>query len=143
MKKQSWMKVLGIGLLIGFVAALGMTMTIAALRYLFYLPSPPELIGDRLAPLFTPEKFFELLFSYGGYNQLKIAGVRGVLIGQLAVGALGGLLYALIVERARRRSTLAAGAPVRGGLSRPGAALRGGLCGRVVAHLGRDFVAGA
>jgi len=110
MKKESWLKVIGIGLLIGLAAGLCMTMTIGALRYFLSLASPPELIGDRIAPLFEPSKFFELLFSYGGYNQLKQAGIRGVLGGMLGVSMLGGVLYAIIVERARRRELTAAGA---------------------------------
>lgn len=107
MKKQSWLKVSGTGLLLGLAAGLCMTMTMGALRYFLSLASPPELIGDRIAPLFEPSKFFELLFSYGGYNQLKQAGIRGVLGGMLGVSMLGGALYAIIVERARRRELTA------------------------------------
>ncbi len=119
MKHQSWFKVIGIGVLIGLVAALFMTVVISVLRYLLGLASPPELVGDRIAPFFEPYKFFALLDSFGGYNELKKAGVRGVLGGQLAVGALGGALYAVIVERARRRSLSGATAPGEKAATRP------------------------
>ena len=110
MRRQSWLKVIGVGLLCGVVAGLVMTAVIAALRYWLSLASPPELVGDRIAPFFEPHKFFELLFSYGGYNELKQAGVRGVLGGQLALGAIGGVIYMFLVERERRRRAQTAGA---------------------------------
>lgn len=94
-------KALGAGLLAGLVAGLGMTLVLLLLRYLFGVATPSELVGDRIAPFLTIEKFFELLARFGGYNELKQIGVSSVLGGQLAVGALGGLLYAWIVERAR------------------------------------------
>jgi DMSO/TMAO reductase YedYZ molybdopterin-dependent catalytic subunit len=119
MKHQSWLRTAATGLLTGLVAALSMTVVISALRYLLGLASPPELIGDRIAPLFSPEEFFELLSSYGGYNQLKIAGVRGVLGGQLAVGALGGLLHAVVVERERRRAARRTQGPAGGAATSP------------------------
>lgn len=94
-------KALGAGLLAGLVAGILMTLVLLLLRYLFGLATPSELVGDRLAAQLTIEKFFELLGRFGGYNELKQAGVSSVIGGQLAVGALGGLLYAGIIERAR------------------------------------------
>ncbi len=88
---------LGAGLLAGVVAALVMTLTMVLLRYGLGVATPAELIGDRLAPTLTIARFFTLLDRFGGYNELKQAGVTAVLVGQLAVGIVGGVLYALVV----------------------------------------------
>lgn len=101
MKLKQWTKTLSVGLLAGLVAALLMTLLFVLLRDLFGIATPSELVGDRIAPLLGIDKFFELLSRFGGYNHLKQIGVSSVIIGQLVVGALGGVLYALIVERAR------------------------------------------
>ncbi len=91
------------GLLAGFVAALLMTLCLLLLRNLFGVPTPSELIGDRLATALSVETFIKLLTQAGGYNHLKQIGFGSVVAGQLVVGALGGLLYALIVARSRAR----------------------------------------
>jgi DMSO/TMAO reductase YedYZ molybdopterin-dependent catalytic subunit len=74
------------------------------LRYAWGVATPAELTGDRLAPTLTIAQFFTLLDRFGGYNELKQVGVTAVLVGQLAVGLLGGVLYAVLVERRRARS---------------------------------------
>lgn len=99
--RHSRRKSLAIGLLAGLVAALLMTLVLLLLRYLFGVATPSELVGDRIAPLMGVDRFLELLDRFGGYNQLKQIGVMSVIGGQLVVGALGGLLYAFIVERSR------------------------------------------
>lgn len=104
MRRQPWVKVIAVGGACGLVAALAMTLVILALRYWLGLATPAELFGDRLAPLIEPGRFLALLNEFGGYDKLKQAGVEGVLGGQLAVGALGGALYSVFVERARRRT---------------------------------------
>ena len=102
MNVKHWLQILGAGLLAGLVAAILLTLVLLLLRSLFGIATPSELVGDRIAPLLGIEKFFELLGRFGGYNQLKQIGVSSVIGGQLVVGALGGLLYALIVERQKR-----------------------------------------
>lgn len=90
---------LSAGLLAGLVASILMTFALLLLRYFLGIATPYELIGDRIAPLLGVEIFFELLGRFSGYNQLKQVGVISVISGQLVIGAVGGLLYASIVER--------------------------------------------
>jgi hypothetical protein len=101
MQPEGWLRTIGIGLLIGLVASSFMTLAMMALRYGLGLATPAELVGDRLAPTLTIQEFFALLSRYGGYTELKQVGVASVLAGQLAVGVLGGLLYALIARPRR------------------------------------------
>jgi DMSO/TMAO reductase YedYZ molybdopterin-dependent catalytic subunit len=89
------------GLLAGFIAALTMTLVMALARYLLGIATPAELFGDRIAPTFNPGEFLQLLQQFGGYNELKQAGIGSVLTGQIAVGTLGGALYAYLVGRER------------------------------------------
>jgi DMSO/TMAO reductase YedYZ molybdopterin-dependent catalytic subunit len=103
MQERSWLQVVGIGALVGCVATLAMTCVMLLLRYELGVPTPAELVGDRLAPTLTIAEFFELLERYGGYNELKQGGVSSVLIGQFAVGVLGGILYASLLRVGRGR----------------------------------------
>jgi DMSO/TMAO reductase YedYZ molybdopterin-dependent catalytic subunit len=103
MPSKDWIKVVGCGLLAGLVASILMTLVMLVLRDLLGIATPAEMVGDRLAPRLSIYDFLTLLVRYGGYNQLKQVGVTSVLGGQLAVGALGGVLYALIVESPRLR----------------------------------------
>ncbi len=102
-KGRSRIKMLSTGLLTGVVAAMFMTLVLLLLRYLFGTATPSELVGDRIAPLLGVDRFLELLNRFGGYNNLKQIGVMSVIGGQLVVGAIGGLLYALVVERVRAK----------------------------------------
>jgi len=90
----------GPGALIGLLAALGMTALMLALRVVLGLPTPSEMIADRLTAFIAIEQFFALLAQFGGYEGLKEAGGGGVIVGQLAVGVLGGVAFA---EYARTR----------------------------------------
>ncbi len=112
-----WRRTLGAGLLGGIVASLALTLVMAVLRMTLGIPSTAEAIPDRIAPTLTIEQFFGLFDRYGGYNGLKQFGVRSVILGQLAVGTLGGLLYALVVEFGRARDPER---PRRFGLGCPG-----------------------
>ena len=109
MQREGWLKTIGVGLLSGLVAFICMTTAMMGLRYGLGIATPAELVGDRLAPTFTIQEFFELLSRYGGYNELKQVGVTSVLAGQLAVGGLGGVLYALIARPRRIRLSDSAG----------------------------------
>jgi DMSO/TMAO reductase YedYZ molybdopterin-dependent catalytic subunit len=89
----------GTGLLAGLIGVLAMTLTMSLLRWWAGVPSPAELLGDRMAPTFTAGEFLGLLQRVGGYNQLKQLGVGSVLAGQTLVGLLGGLVFAIIESR--------------------------------------------
>lgn len=100
---------LGAGLLAGLVAALAMTLMMLVLRLLFGISPPPESIPDRIAPTLPVNDFFALLRRFGGYDRLKQLGVVSGLAGQLAVGLLGGALYALVTGRTSRSGFSRAG----------------------------------
>src|ERR671935_2031304 len=85
---------LALGALAGLVAALAMTALLLALRELLGLPTPSEMVGDRLTAFITIQQFFALLAQFGGYAGLKQAGGGGVIAGQLVVGLLGGIAFA-------------------------------------------------
>lgn len=86
--------VLVLGGLAGPVAALGVTTLMLALRDLLGLPTPSEMVGDRLTAFITIQRFFELLDHFGGYEGLKEAGRGGLILGQIAVGVLASVAYA-------------------------------------------------
>src|SRR5216684_8645166 len=86
--------VLAVGALGGLVAALAMTALMLTLRELLGLPTPSELVGDRLTAFISIDQFFSLLGQFGGYEGLKQAGGGGVIAGQLVVGVLAGVAYA-------------------------------------------------
>jgi DMSO/TMAO reductase YedYZ molybdopterin-dependent catalytic subunit len=88
----------GAGALAGLVGAVAMTLVMLVLRSLLGISPPLEMIPDRFAPTLTIEQFFDLIGQFGGYNELKQFGVTGVLTGQLVVGTLLGLAYALVAR---------------------------------------------
>ncbi len=98
-----WTKPLGAGLLAGLVAALFMTLVMALLRLFLGVPLPAELGGDRFLPTFSVAEFLELLGRFGGPIQAKKIALLSGWGGQLAVGVLVGLVYALIAEWERSR----------------------------------------
>ena len=104
MTRSRWPAVLGAGLLAGLFAGLTMTLVMVLLRTLLGIPSPSELLGERIVPNLTIEQFFSLFERVGGYNNLKKLGVGGVIVAQVVFGALAGLIYAIAVERGRRRA---------------------------------------
>src|SRR6516165_2711700 len=91
------------GLVAGILAGLTMLLTMALLRLLFGWPTPTELIFDRLFPFLTVEFFISSLVKAGGYTPLKLQGVYGALAGQLAVAAIGGVIYSWYLNRLDRR----------------------------------------
>src|SRR2546430_12993404 len=94
------------GGLVGLIAALAMTLLLLVLRATLGLPTPSEMVGDRLTAFISIKQFFALLDQFGGYNGLKQAGGGGVVAGQLVVGALGGSVVAF--ASARRYAHVAA-----------------------------------
>ena len=75
------------------LAGIAMLVTMGILRLAFGWPTPTELIFDRLFPFLTVEFFISSLVKAGGYTPLKLQGVYGALAGQLAVAAIGGVIY--------------------------------------------------
>jgi len=91
-----------------------MTLALGLLRLLAGTSWPPELIGDRIAPLLSVSLFNGMLELAGGYNELKQVGVGGTIIGQIVAGAALGAAYAWAGRHHPRRAdaylTLACGA---------------------------------
>src|SRR5438270_2637120 len=92
-------KCIGAGLLAGALAGLVMTVVMLVLASVFNIATPLLIFGDRLSVLFTPERFFWLMGRVGGYNHMKQLGVGSVMFGQIAVGALGGGIYARYLRK--------------------------------------------
>ena len=84
------------GALLGLVAALAMTLLLLVMRATLGMPTPSEMVGDRLTAFISIKQFFALLDQFGGYNGLKQAGGGGVVAGQLFVGAATGALVAAL-----------------------------------------------
>src|SRR4051812_9754746 len=89
----------GAGLLAGLTAALLMTTTMLLLAWLFGVATPLVLLGDRLSVFIPADTFLALMGRVGGYNNMKQLGVGSVVAGQLAVGALGGIIYGVVKSR--------------------------------------------
>src|ERR1700676_248258 len=100
-------KALLAGLLAGLVAGITMTAVMLLLTC-FGIATPLTIIGDRISVFFKPEPFLALMGRLGGYNQLKQLGVGSTIAGQLALGAIAGAVFGLIMRRdPARRVTLA------------------------------------
>ena len=95
------------GLLAGLVAAIAMTVVMLLLAC-FGVATPLAIIGDRLSVFIPPGPFLALMGKVGGYNHLKQLGVGSTLAGQLAVGAIAGAVFGLLMRpNPARRVTLA------------------------------------
>src|SRR5689334_17945487 len=99
-------KTLVVGLLVGLVAGIAMTVVMLLLAW-FGIATPLVIIGDRLSVFIKPGPFLGLMGRVGGYNHLKQLGVGSTMAGQLLVGMLGGLLLAALHKRRRRSNTAA------------------------------------
>lgn len=102
-KTPGRIRILCAGALAGTIAALLMTLVLLVLRSHFGVATPSELVGDRMAPTMSVDTFIKLLTQFGGFNNLKKIGFGSVLGGQIIVGLLGGVIYALIASRQRSR----------------------------------------
>src|SRR5215212_7267621 len=100
-----WLAVAAAGLLSGIVAALLLILLMAAARTWLGISPPPEALPDRFAPTIPISTFFSLFGRFGGYNGLKRFGISSGLSGLFAVGAVFGVLYALIAESWRSRES--------------------------------------
>ncbi len=92
---------LGAGALSGLVAATLMTLVQALLRLGLDVPSPAELIGDRLGERVPVKPFLNLIGRIGSYGRLKALSVFGVIAATLLLGAIVGAVYARVTERQR------------------------------------------
>jgi DMSO/TMAO reductase YedYZ molybdopterin-dependent catalytic subunit len=90
------------GFLAGLMAAIGMTLMMLVLAALG-VATPLIIIGDRISVLFEPAPFLALMGKVGGYNHLKQLGVSTTALGQLFVGAVGGIVLGLFNRRPENR----------------------------------------
>jgi DMSO/TMAO reductase YedYZ molybdopterin-dependent catalytic subunit len=98
-------KAISAGLLAGLVAGIAMTFVMLLLAC-FGVATPLTIIGDRLSVFIPPGPFLSLMGRVGGYNHLKQLGVGSTIAGQLALGAIGGGIFGLLMRRdAGRRVT--------------------------------------
>src|SRR5215472_5163958 len=100
---RSFFVVLLVGIAAGVLAGIAMLVTMGILRLAFGWPTPTELIFDRLFPFLTVEFFIGSLVKAGGYTPLKLQGVYCALAGQVAVAAIGGVIYSWYLDRVDRR----------------------------------------
>src|SRR5215472_18297631 len=61
--------------------------------------TPLVIIGDGLSVFIPPGPFLALMGKVGRYNHLKQLGVGSTIAGQFVVGAVGGAIFGLIMER--------------------------------------------
>ncbi len=102
---------LAVGALAGVVAALAMTLVQALLRLGLGVPSPAELIGDRLGERVPVKPFLNLIGRIGSYGRLKALSVFGVLLATLVLGAVVGAIYARLTQRQQRADGPTLGSP--------------------------------
>ena len=95
---------IGVGALSGVVAALVLTLVQVLARLGLGVSPPTELVGDRVAPLLGIERFFTMLDLFGGYDQLKQFGLGSATLGQIALGLLLGVAFALLSRRSVARA---------------------------------------
>jgi DMSO/TMAO reductase YedYZ molybdopterin-dependent catalytic subunit len=95
-------RAIGAGLLAGVIAGLVMTVVMLLLAWLFGVATPLAIFGDRLSVFIPADQFLSLMGRVGGYNHMKQLGVGSVILGQLVVGALGGMFYGLAARKRRR-----------------------------------------
>src|SRR5947207_15893015 len=99
------MRAIAAGFLAGLIAALLMTVTMLLLAWLFGVATPLVIFGDRLSVFIPADTFLSLMGRVGGYNNMKQLGVGSVIGGQLFVGALGGIIYGLVMRGGDRNRT--------------------------------------
>src|SRR3954467_6890604 len=102
---RRWLAVAATGLLSGIVAALLLILLMATARTWLGISPPPEALPDRFAPTIPIPTFFSLFDRFGGYNGLKRLGISSGLTALLSVGAVFGIIYALIAESRRSRES--------------------------------------
>lgn len=86
------------GFVAGLAAAIVTTLLMALSRYYLGIMPPVEAVPDRIASTLDIQTFFSLFSQYGGYNGLKKFGIVAGLRTLFAVGAVVGVIYAIVVE---------------------------------------------
>src|SRR5436190_23508735 len=89
-------KALVAGFSAGLIAGIGMTFAMLFLAWMFHIATPLVILGDRLSVFISPKPFFWIMGRVGGYNHLKQFGVGSSIVGQILVGAIGGMVYGII-----------------------------------------------
>src|SRR5207249_10020074 len=84
------------GLYAGLVAGIAMTCAMLLLAWAFQIATPLVILGDRLSVFISPKPFFWIMGRVGGYNHLKQLGVGSSMLGQVLVGAIGGMVYGIV-----------------------------------------------
>jgi DMSO/TMAO reductase YedYZ molybdopterin-dependent catalytic subunit len=107
-------RALVLGAAAGTVAMLATTLVLLLLRTLAGVPLPLELASDRFIPLLSVDRFLRLIDLMGGFVAGKRVGFVSYFVGQVALGAALGAVYAVGVGRAApsRRAMVLAGAVV-------------------------------
>src|SRR2546423_5503676 len=95
------LRAIGAGFLAGLTAGLLMTVTMLLLAWLFGVATPLVIFGDRLSVFIPADTFLSLMGRVGGYNHMKQLGVGSLILGQVLVGALGGMVYGLAARHRR------------------------------------------
>src|SRR5204863_5827149 len=90
------------GLLAGLVAGIAMSFAMLLLAWVFQIATPLVILGDRLSVFISPKPFFWIMGRVGGYNHLKELGVASSGFGQIGVGAIGGLIYGVLIRNRDR-----------------------------------------
>jgi hypothetical protein len=84
------------GFFAGVVAGIAMTFAMLLLAWAFDIATPLVILGDRLSVFISPKPFFWIMGRVGGYNHLKQLGVGSSMVGQILVGAIGGMVYGIV-----------------------------------------------
>src|SRR2546421_8594969 len=84
------------GFLAGLVAGIAMSFAMLLLAWVFQIATPLVILGDRLSVFISPKPFFWMMGRVGGYNHLKQLGVGSSILGQVLVGAIGGMIFGAI-----------------------------------------------
>src|SRR5689334_7810721 len=90
------------GFFAGLVAGIAMTVAMLLLAWAFNIATPLVILGDRLSVFISPKPFFWIMGRVGGYNHLKQLGVGSSMLGQILVGAIGGMIYGIVRPKYQR-----------------------------------------
>ena len=87
------------GFFAGVVAGIAITFAMLLLAWAFHIATPLVILGDRLSVFISPKPFFWIMGRVGGYNHLKQLGVGSSMLGQILVGAIGGMVYGIVCRK--------------------------------------------
>src|SRR5207249_9999688 len=87
------------GLLAGLVAGIAMSFAMLLLAWVFQIATPLVILGDRLCVFISPKPFFWMMGSVGGDTHLRQLGVGSSVVGQVLLGAIGGMVYGMVCRK--------------------------------------------